>query len=433
MLGRTRTRAKWLLAAWLTVMIPNAASGENSGAAIGPGADIPRDAVTGQIGSGTLTEGIAALEAIVAADPGDDRALFALGLVRALRGFEILGQAGYRHGASASLARLGGAFFPLASAVPANPQPEPVRLEDLRAAVLAAMEQAAAADRALSGIDADFSLRADIFAIRLDLNGDGVAGEDESLRAMLGRGRILVRGEGRETLTALPVDFDRGDADWLRGYCHLTMGAGEAVLAHDHSGLFARAGHVLFPKNETPHEYLKSGRSPFANQRGYLGVDPIDLIALIHLINYPVTEPDRMLQARAHFLEAITHSRAMWAHYDAEMDNKDEWVPNPKQTAAFPRAVMDDDMRAVWLRFLDDAEAVLEGRSLLPFWRGNGELGVNVGRVFTEPGGFDLILWIQGTGAEPYLEEGAQLDMQIWRDLERVFEERTFRHMFWLN
>lgn len=391
------------------------------------------DAVVGRVGSGTFSEGIGVLEAIVAAEPGDDQARFALGLVRALRGFEILGQAGYRYGLSRNLARLTGPFFPLAAAVPENPAPEPVRLEDLRAAVLAAMAEAKAADAALAGIDGDFELRADIFALRLDLNADGKAGEDEALGAMLRRGRVLVRGEGRRVLEELPVDFDRGDAEWLRGYCHLTMAAGEVMLAHDPSELFAKAGHVMFPKNESEHGYLKTGRSPFERESGFLGVDPIDLISMIHLIDFQVSEPERMGRAREHLLAAIGHSRAMWAFYDAETDDRDEWVPNPKQTAAFPRAVMDDDMRSVWLRFLDDAEAVLEGRVLLPFWRGNGERGVNAKRVFTEPHGFDLILWIQGTAAEPYLEKGDQLDMRIWRDLEAVFDERTFRHMFWLN
>ena len=390
-------------------------------------------AVVGRVGQGTFTEGIATLEEIVAADPGDDRARFALGLTRALRGFEILGQAAYRHGLSTNLARLSGPFFPLAAAVPQNPTPEPVRLEQLREAVLAAMAEAQAADEVLAGIDGDFDLRADIFALRLDLNGDGRAGEDEALGAMLRRGRVMVRGEGRAVLEALPVDFDRGDTEWLRGYCRLTMAAGEVMLAHDPSELFAKAGHVMFPKNETDHAYLKAGRSPFQRESGFLGVDPIDLISFIHLIDFPVSEPERMERARAHLLAAIGHSRAMWAFYDAETDDADEWVPNPKQTAAFPRAVMDDDMRSVWLRFLDDAEAVLEGRVLLPFWRGTGERGVNVKRVFAEPGGFDLILWIQGTAAEPYLEKGDQLDMRIWRDLEAVFDERTFRHMFWLN
>jgi len=32
--------------------------------------------------------------------------------------------------------------------------------------------------------------------------------------------------------------------------------------------------------------------------------------------------------------------------------------------------------------------------------------GVNLRRVFTEPREFDLVLWVQGTAAVPYLEAG---------------------------
>ena len=61
----------------------------------------------------------------------------------------------------------------------------------------------------------------------------------------------------------------------------------------------------------------------------------------------------------------------------------------------------------VWLETLDEAEQVLQGKKLIPFWRGKaGERGVNLRRVFTEPRTFDPIEWVQGTAAVPYLEKG---------------------------
>jgi hypothetical protein len=354
--------------------------------------------------------------------------------MRAVHGFELLSQASYRYGATRTLGTLGGSVFPVAAVVPPNPEPEPVTLDDLRGVVMEAMAQARAADEALAMIDGDFDLRADVLLVRMDMDGDGVAGENESVVGLLDGARVRIRGGEGGTVRALPVDFDRGDAEWLRGYCNLAMALGEFVLAHDAGLLFERAGHVLFPKNETAHGYLKEGRSPFADERAYTGgIEPLDIVAMVHLMRFPVREPDRMERARAHLLAAVGHSRAMWTHYDAETDDRDEWVPNPRQSAAFPGAVVDEDMRGVWKRFLDDAESLLEGRVLLPFWRGDGERGVNVRRVFAEPREFDLILWLQGSAAAPYLEEGEQLDLSVWEDLERVFDQRTFRHMFWLN
>ena len=56
---------------------------------------------------------------------------------------------------------------------------------------------------------------------------------------------------------------------------------------------------------------------------------------------------------------------------------------------------------------LDDAEAVLEGRKLVPYWRFTK--GINLKRVFTEPKPFDLVLWLAGPGVRPYLEAGEMI------------------------
>ena len=403
------------------------------GCAVPAGADVVDEALAGRIGGGSCGEAAAAIEGHLREHPGDDRALFALGLTRALHGFELVSQWAYRYGATNTMAQLGGMGFPPAMVLPRNPEPDPVRLENLRAIVIDAMAQAQAGDEALARVDGDFDVRVDILALRMDLDGDGKADEHEKLLSLLDGAQIRLRGEGNDVMRELPVDFDRGDAEWLRGYCHLAMALGEVILAHDGTELFERAGHVLFPRNVTPYEFLKGPRSPFEEERQYVGFDPIDGIALIHLMHFPVAEPERMERARRHLLEATVHARAMWALYDAETDDRAEWVPNPKQTAAFPRAVVDDDMRAVWLHVIDQGERLLEGEVLLPFWRGDGTRGVNVKRVFTEPTTLDPVLWFQGSAAGPYLEGGEVLDTGIWRDMELVFNRRTFRHMFWLN
>ena len=61
--------------------------------------------------------------------------------------------------------------------------------------------------------------------------------------------------------------------------------------------------------------------------------------------------------------------------------------------------------------------ALLAGKRLLPFWRGDPSRGVNLRRVFTEPRPFDLVLWVQGTAATPYLEKGPLTKPEVWRRL----------------
>ena len=59
--------------------------------------------------------------------------------------------------------------------------------------------------------------------IRIDLDGSGGAGEDETLwklYAQLNAGARLATAEASRQFI---ITFDRGDVAWLRGYCHLLM------------------------------------------------------------------------------------------------------------------------------------------------------------------------------------------------------------------
>ena len=147
----------------------------------------------------------------------------------------------------------------------------------------------------------------------------------------------------------------------------------------------------------------------------------------------PFVDPAGMERVRQHLLGAIGQSRAMWTWYDQETDNDHEWVPNPRQTAVIPRAEVTDDMRAMWITFLGEAEEVLEGERLVRFWRPSDTRGVNLKRVFTEPRRFDLVLWVQGTAAAPYLEHGQTTSPRLWDRMERAFGYHVFRHGFWFN
>lgn len=401
----------------------------------GARADVIDRALAGRVGDGTTREGIDAVEAHLRANGGDDRALFALGLLEALHGWERVAQGLHTYGAGGPLRTAGGFVFPLASAIPANSNPEEVTIEDVREMFLEGMSHLKRADETLGKIDGDFVCRANILDIRMDMNGDGIASDAESVQGVLDATRIRVRNPDTwEPMDELWVDFDRGDAEWLRGYIDLSLALDEFILAHDYSELFDKAGHVVFPRPVNEYGYLRGGRSPFADERMFTGgVDPLDIVAFIHLLRFPVSEPERLERTRQHLLNAIGHSRAMWAMYNAETDDGAEWIPNTKQTAALPGARIDPEMYDAWVGFLDVSESVLTGEKLLPFWRGDGSRGVDVRMYFQEPCDFDLLLWIQGTGMHPYLKEGEIESMQFWRDMEEAFDRHSFRHMFWIN
>ena len=86
-----------------------------------------------------------------------------------------------------------------------------------------------------------------------------------------------------------------------------------------------------------------------------------------------------------------------------------------------------------WFAFLDEMDAILAGKKLLPFWRDADGRGINLRRVFTEPSTLDLILWIQGTAATPYLEKGTITPDDFWRTTNAIFRGQFLGFAIWFN
>ena len=398
--------------------------------ALSASADPVEDALLGKAGGGTLTDSLAALTQLVEIDPGDDRARLALGLLTIVKTGENSAQWLHRHGAGNPTRNASVFVFPMFAAIPGNPEPEILSSEGLDAFFESWMEDLRQADEILAKItDGNVKLEVDLARLRLDLNGNGIASDNERTGVAFS---ILFRG-GRpreEDVPSFVVAVDRADVEWLRAYCHVFLALGEMHLAHDHRELFERAGHVIFPNIESPHEYLR-GRSVF--DPTMTGLDVSDLIAFVHLIRFPVDEPERMAKAREHWLRAIGHSRIMWTHALVETDNDREWLPNPNQDAAMDGVTINEARVKLWNDLLSDTEAALNGQKLVRFWRGDGARGINLKRVFEEPREFDLILWIQGSAARDYLEEGELTRDFLWRDFEEAFGNQPFRYIFYVN
>ncbi len=199
-------------------------------------------------------------------------------------------------------------------------------------------------------------------------------------------------------------------------------------LAHDWHQTYDAVFHRFFPKGSFP---LASEFAPLP-PGGFL--DPGDLsdaVNFIHLFNWPVAEPARMLAVRDHLKQVFALSRANWDAIEAETDNDREWLPNPSQTAVIADAVVTADQIHAWRSILDVADRVLDGELLVPHWR--LARGFNLGRVFTEPRPFDLVLWITGPAALPYLEDGPVIPTAEWGAMQDVFGGNFPGYLFWFN
>ena len=380
--------------------------------------------------NGSIAKGIDELSTHLKTKPSDDHARFQLGLLQFLKSVERLGGSLYRHGVLSNL-NLPIVRLPL----PKNPEPQPIDYAKSRAVLQQFVDDLSTTEATLAKIKSnDVKVKVPFGLVRLDLDGNGKATEGEELWRLYARltgfPGVDSANDNRpleEQAKGFVVALDAGDVHWLRGYCHLLMALGEFWLAHDSKELFNRTAHLIYPKSETPYPFLRN--RPAGQDEMMIQI--LDGIAMIHLIRLEVTEPERMKRAHQHLTAVIEQSRQSWKLIMAETDNDHEWIPNPKQGTVVGVDV-NDEMVASWLEFLTESEQLLAGKKLLPFWR-DPQKGINLRRVFEEPRTFDLVLWIQGTAAAPYLEEGPQTRPETWQEFQRRFRGQFIGFAIWFN
>ncbi len=384
---------------------------------------------------GRLAKGAADLAKRLQDRPHDDDARFGLGVIQFLQTFEHLGQSLYRYGLRTERP------FMLAPQIhellPQNPDPEKIDYAAARKIVQTFVDDLDRAEATLAKIeDENVKLRLHVGRIKLDLTG---------LKKPVNAAFILRQigpppGFTDDQLQELLIAFDRGDVCWFRGYCHFLAAWGEVLLAVDGKQFFDCSAHWAFEDPDTPYRFLAEDRSSMDANRAWWSDNKrlSDIIATIHLaLRLPMKEPQRMKTAHGHLLSMCKMGKEMWKHYLAETGDDHKWIPNPRQKSVIG-VVVTQGMVDAWLATLDEAELVLEGKRLIPFWRGqDADLGVNLKRVFYEPREIDIPLWFQGTAATPYLEHGPLTDFarpETWGRIDRAFGGFNFIGFgFWFN
>lgn len=404
------------------------------------------DALSAALYAGKLADGLAALQP--KAEAGDAEARFGVGVLRLAAGFERFGQALYRHG----IAMPGEDFSPMMPiGVPVNPNAEPLSYEQVRAALeaLVADMDAARADLELAAGAGDYVVMLDPTRVRIDVNGNGVAEEAESLAGSMGEvfGEVAsgletpppetVPGDkagdkAQVTPPAAPTfafGLDRADAYWLAGYSQVIAAQADFLLAHDFSMLVNVAFHRMFPAAKLPmQEHTRHG-SLFMGPESDTAI--ADAIAAIHALNWPVVDAARLKGVLTRFSAITALSRKNWQAILAETDNQAELVPSPKQTGVVPEAVVTEAMVAAWHETLDAADKVLAGELLVPHWRFTK--GFDLKAYFETATRTDLVLIFTGYDALPYLKDGPIASAETFAAANQVFGDNLLGYAFWFN
>lgn len=353
--------------------------------------------------------GLRAAEAQLASKPAptpSDR--FALGGVRFLGGIERALQLRYRVGLSDGMAVMSGLPV-LRLPIEENPRPtpfEPAMVAELFQGVEADM---AGAIDALSGIgDADeVAVVIDTADLWFDIDANGTREPGEGVLDVAGL--ALSGGFMAEAMPSATIRFDTADARWLQAYAHLLSGVSEAVLATDPTGAIARAldARGAFAELGEP---VPGNDFTLDDQFG----DWVDIAAMwIGAVEGPL-DPIRTRALRDHGLAVVEQNRRFWTLVARESDNDAEWIPNKRQTSAtglpFP-----PETGPRWLAVLADAEAILQGRLLVPYWRLGPEAGLDLGALLENPPEIDVAGLVQGATLLPYLKAGPLANGQnLW-------------------
>ncbi len=389
-----------------------------------------REATARNLAAGTLAAGGRELSRLIAADPRDQDARLGLGMIGMVDAVENLAAGFYRYGTRANPGPMPLPFMAPTPGLPRNPNPSPISYEDYRGLLQAFVDDVAKAEATLAGVtDPAVKVPIDLAAVAMDIDGDG--------KASAGEERIFAQfmqvrpagGAPPASPMATTAAFDLGDALWLRGYAHVLMAAGEFLLAHDLRATFDKAMTLVFA-----HVVSPMGEATTTDQPLMFGVSTAtfaDLLAFIHLINWQVAEPRRLLAVRDHLKAVTALSRQTWTAIEAETDDDREWLPSPRQTSAVVPMKVTEEQIKQWRLVLDEADAVLDGRKLLPHWR--FQKGVNLRLFFERPTAFDLVLWISGPAALPYLQDGEVTSTATWNRLTPAFGSNFSNYMLWFN
>ena len=374
------------------------------------------------------TAGLAATETRLAALPAPtDADRFALGGVRFLRAVEGALQLRWQTGLSAQMTMLPFLRLP----IPENPSPvafNPAAIATLFKNVSTGMDSARAPLADISP-PADFGVEIAFKDIWFDINSNSTRDQGEDLLTALGPMIMGWQWDGRDPTTPAPViRFDGADAAWLSAYTHLLGGLSDVILAYDPTAPITRV-------TDARNAMSKLGMlapDPIFGMGGGGSLDAVDYISIfLATLNQPPAKP-RMASAHAHLLAMVADNRRFWAEVVLETDNANEWLPNDSQKSALG-IELPPGTGPMWLGVLADFEALLKGEKLVPYWRITGNAGVDVGAMFADPRPIDLITWVQGEGAVPYLKQGDLISPQNWRAFEQVMSGQAMLFTLLLN
>lgn len=374
--------------------------------------------------SGMIAEqGLAATQAHLTELPSSPDRDMALGAVTFLTGIETAYQTRWRSGAGnypIPLPLLGTQLMP-------NPQPEELPADffyTLAESIAASMQSAR---DALPEDGGDGALVLSLGDLWFDIDGNGERTQDEDLMELFWEFRMSPQEE-----PSIEIRFDSADVHWLRAYTHLIEASTTLVRAFDPTEPMTQMQELRAAVAEQKAEY-----PPDPDEMGYssyFGDVTIyaDTFAIFIQTLRQQPDPALITETEQHVRDMIAANREFWTAVGAETDNDREWIPNDNQQAALAINIPPGS-GAAWLEVLADAERVLDGELLVPYWRFASGYGLNVRAWLDDPQPIDMVGWFQGTEALPYAVSGEVMNGDSWAQFTNITQGRAGLYMVLFN
>ena len=378
------------------------------------------ETISAEIGRAGLT----ATESRLAALPTPtDEEKFALGGVRFLGALEDAMQRRWLSGMTDTT----GVLPFLRTPIPENPNPglpDPGLITAVFTNAAVAMENARTPLTAIPD-NSPFGMELSLADVWFDIDSNGARQTGEGLVDVLGPMLMGWEWENRDAATPAPViRFDVADAAWLSAYTHMLSGFAGIVLAYDPT--------AAVTQTMAASASLRALDPTYRDADEYNINAAINLVATLDLALSQTPDAARMANAKADFLAMVADNRHFWALVEAESDNTREWLPNDRQKSAMGVELPQGAGKA-WMAILTDADGLLQGTKLLPYWNVGTAAGLNVERMFSDPRAIDLVGWIQGWAALPYLQQGDVVSGASWAAFEGMIAGDAMVFALYLN
>ncbi|MDQ2094708.1 hypothetical protein [Rhodalgimonas zhirmunskyi] len=237
-----------------------------------------------------------------------------------------------------------------------------------------------------------------------------------------------VRGVNTE-MRAAKKDGDKAKEDSLRAQRDLANE--DLKVVRDAYNAASREQRLVREERRAAELKLPLNAGRRSNYSAEFG-GTMDMIYVVVSALKQQPDADHIKAAFTHWRAAIAENRTFWSLLEKETDDDHEWIANARQSSALG-IELPPEAGAVWQGVLEDAEAVLNGRLLVPHPLLPPGYGISLTSYENNPTPLDLLEMIHGIAMYEHAAQGPLISTQRWSQFDRLTGGRAGTFALFFN